>query len=102
MGAGPMTGGGRGRCNPANVGVNQAYFAGLGRRRGFGGGFAGGMGRGRGRRWVGRQPMAFGFDYPMEPAAEIERLQAEAETLTKTLDWLNARIKELQGKTPEQ
>ena len=43
MGAGPMTGGARGRCNPATVGPIPAdtggYGRGLGLRRGFRGGY---------------------------------------------------------------
>ena len=102
MGAGPLTGGGRGRCNGANAGADQACFAGLGRRRRFGGGYAGGMRGGRGRRRVRWHPMALGADYSLDPAAEIEMLQAEAETLTQTLDWLTNRIKELQGGKPDR
>jgi hypothetical protein len=54
MGAGPMTGGTRGRCNPATVGTIPAYTGGygyvrgLGLRRGFRGGYGPGRGRGRG------------------------------------------------------
>ena len=56
------------------------------------------MERRQGRWWASWRPMSYGSDYPMQPAAEIERLQAEVETLTKTLDWLNSRIKDLQDK----
>ena len=54
MGVGPMTGGVRGRCNPATVGNIPAYADGygygrsLGLRRGFRGGSGSGMGRGGG------------------------------------------------------
>ena len=50
MGAGPMTGGRRGLCNPANTGTG-AQFAGsygYGRGMNFGRGFRGGYGPGRG------------------------------------------------------
>ena len=57
MGAGPMTGGAGGRCNPATAAMVTAYAAGygygrgLGLRRGFRGGYGpGGRGRGRGYR----------------------------------------------------
>ena len=74
-GMGPMTGGARGRCNPANgptgararpgfvgrpagapvYGTGRPRwglrFGGMGRGRGGGWGRGGGRGRGRGRRW---------------------------------------------------
>ena len=66
MGAGPMTGGARGLCNPATAGAVRAYGGygygrGLGRlntpgvpatprnQRGMGSGRGGGRGQGRGR-----------------------------------------------------
>jgi hypothetical protein len=36
MGAGPMTGGARGRCNPATAGTVPAYAGGYGYGRGLG------------------------------------------------------------------
>ena len=57
MGAGPMTGGARGLCNPATAGAVRAYGGyaggygygygrGMGFRRGFRGGYGPGMGMG--------------------------------------------------------
>ena len=48
LGAGPMTGGARGFCNPATAGYRLPFFgsAGFNRGMGFGRGFRGGMGRG--------------------------------------------------------
>jgi hypothetical protein len=54
MGAGPMTGGARERCNPATAELTPAfvggcgYGRGLGLRYGFRGGFGLDIGRGRG------------------------------------------------------
>ena len=54
MGTGPMTGGARGRCNPARVGTipdytsGHGYSHGLGLRRGFRGGYGPGTGQRRG------------------------------------------------------
>ena len=56
MGAGPMTGGARGLCNPATAAGARAFSGvygyggglGLGLRRGFRGGFGRGAGMGRG------------------------------------------------------
>ncbi len=47
MGAGSMTGGGRGRCNPNSAAaIPQGYAAGYGRGYGMGRGFRGGFGYG--------------------------------------------------------
>ena len=91
MGAGPMTGGGWGRCNPTAVEATPPVAFGSGRRRGFGGGF--GRRKGRCRLWW--PATALGADEQMEPAAEIEQLQAVADNLKKTLDRLNNRIEQL-------
>ena len=52
MGAGPMTGGTRGRCNPASVGTIPTFAGGYGSGRGLGlrRGFRGGFGRGASMR----------------------------------------------------
>jgi len=48
MGAGPMTGGGRGVCNPDDTGYGVAYGRSYGRGRGPTNGFTPGFGQGRG------------------------------------------------------
>jgi len=98
MGGGPLTGGGWGRCSPTGAGADQPADVGSGRGRGFGGG----IGRRRGccRAWLLASP--FGADRAIEPAAEIEKLRAEAETLTSMLDRLSKRIEALGAVKPEQ
>ena len=84
-----MTGGGRGRCNPAKAGTGGPYVGsyrrGLGLRRGFGGSFNRAMGTGRGfGRGYGCYPAAAGAIAPVEPAAEVDILKAEADDLKKS------------------
>jgi hypothetical protein len=108
MGAGPMTGGARGRCNPATAGTIPAsagihsYGRGLASRRGFRGGFDPGVGRGRGfgrgHRWY---PPALGSSYPAEAASEMDMLKADADYLQKSLDAINKRIETLENKPVE-
>jgi len=100
IGAGPMTGGGRGRCNPAKAetGVLYAgsYRRGLGLRRGFRGGFNRGMGEGRGfGRGYGWYPAAADAIATVEPATEVNILKAEADDLKKSLEAINKRIEVL-------
>lgn len=97
MGAGPMTGGGGGRCNPANARAGGPYVGsyrrGLGLRRGFRCGFNRGMGTGRGfGRGYGWYPAAAGAIAPVEPAFEVDILKAETDDLKKSLEAINKRI----------
>ena len=108
MGAGPMTGGARGRCNPATAGTIPAfaggygYGRGLGLRRGFRGGSGPGMGRGRGfGRGYGGYPPAAVPAYSMDAAGEMDMLKAEADYMKKSLDAVNKRIDELSEKPAE-
>lgn len=102
MGAGPMTGGARGRCNPATTG-NIATFAGgygygrgLGLRRGFRGGYGPGAGRGRGvGRGYGRIPPLADPAYSMDPASEMDMLKADADYLRRSLETIDKRMEEL-------
>lgn len=108
MGAGPMTGGARGRCNRATVGTIPAYMGGygygrgLGLRLGFRGGYGLDMGRGRGfgrgYRWY---PPAAGPDYPADATREMDMLKADADYIQKSLDAINQRIDELSKKPVE-
>ena len=106
MGAGPMTGGARGRCNPATAGNISAYAGdygygrGLGLRRGFRGGYGSGRGRGFGRGY-GWYPPAVAPAYPMDPSNEMEMLKADADYMKKSLDTINKRIEELENKPSE-
>jgi hypothetical protein len=105
MGAGAMSGGGRGHCNPAMAGNIPAYAGGygygrgLGLRRGFRGGCGPGKGRGRaGGRGYGWVPPVAGPAYPMDAASEMDMLKADADYLKKSLEAIEKRIEELRGK----
>lgn len=108
MGAGPMTGGARGRCNPATAGTiptyagGYGYGRGLGLRRGFRGGFGPGAGlrRGYGRSYGWYPPVA-GPVYPVDAADEMDMLKAEADYLKNSLDAISARIDALKKKPAE-
>ena len=111
MGAGPMTGGAKGRCNPAGAGAiptydrGYGYGRGRGLRRGFGGGFGPGAGlrRGYGRRcgWEWYPPVAAPV-YPADAANEMDMLKAEADYLKKSLDAITTRIDALEKKPAEE
>ncbi len=106
QGAGPMTGGARGYCNPATAGyaprygMRPGYGRGLGRGRGFGAGYGQGYGRGFGPRGYGAGPvMAPSPAYaspPMDSAQELGMLKSEADGLKRALDDIRRRIKELE------
>jgi len=116
MGAGPMTGGARGFCNPGGAGYGrggrfgygfgygQGMGRGLGARRGFGPGR--GMGRGYGRgfggrafypAWGGGYVPAYG-PYPMNPQDEAGMLRDEAEAMKQELEAIQKRLQELEAK----
>lgn len=103
MGTGPMTGGGRGFCNPANTGTG-AQFArsyGYGRGMGIGRGFRGGYGPDSGIRrgfcrGFGWYPPVYGPAYPPDQTNEIDMLKAEADSMKNALDTINKRIEELE------
>ena len=93
----PMTGGGRGFCNPYNpyMGGMRAPFMG----RGFGRGF--GMGRGMGRWWMGQMLFPAGagmspFGSPLAPEQEREFLRSQAQALKEELNRIDTRISELE------
>ena len=105
MGAGPMSGGARGRCNPTMVGNIPAYAGGYGYGRGpglrrdFRGGYGPGAGRGRGGgRGYGWIPPVAGPVYSMDAASETDILKADADYLKKSLDAINKRIEEVGDK----
>jgi hypothetical protein len=72
MGMGPMTGGGRGFCSPYGIRASRRPY---------------GI-----RRWAG-------YDYPIGAAPsreqEISYLENEAQALRKTLEEIDARVREL-------
>ncbi len=94
-GMGPMTGGGRGLCNPRGVG--------MGGYRGFGMGFRGfsppwpyvGLGRGDYARGV--YPGFYGtpaYPYPGQ-SQDIEDLKSQAEAMREQLAQVEERIKQM-------
>jgi uncharacterized protein DUF5320 len=100
MGAGPMTGGRRGLCNPENAGYatrsggSFGFGRGMGLGRGFRGGFSRGMGRAFGRRgW--NQPTYYPA-YAQNPEEELNMLKAEANSVKNSLDMINQRIADLE------
>jgi hypothetical protein len=107
MGAGPMTGGARGLCNPATAGAMRAYGGygygrGLGIRRGFRGGYGAGRGWGRGfgRGYIG-YPTAVAPAFPVDAPDEIDMLKSQAASLKASLDAVNRRIDELSNESSE-
>ena len=98
MGAGSMTGGGRGPCGTGDLSRPSAHRE---FRMGGGRGFGRGMRRGRG---LGRGP-GYGrcFGSPenrlfsnVTPAGELAMLKNDAENLKKDLDTIGKRIVELE------
>ena len=108
MGAGSMTGGGRGLCKPAKAETHPRftqgynYGRGLGRKRGFRGGYgpARSLGRsfGRGYGWY---PTAVRPAGQAGTSDEIDMLKADANYLQKSLVAINQRIEELEKKPAE-
>ena len=108
MGAGPMTGGAKGRCHPANAGTMPTYTAdfgdgrGLGPRRGSRGGLGPGWGRGRGfGRGYRRYSLAANPADPVDAASEMDMLKADAAGMQQSLEAINKRIDELSEKRAE-
>ena len=99
MGAGPMTGGRRGLCNPATTEYDTRFGGMLdfGRGMGFGRGFRGGFGRGMGRAFGRRFWMQPSYHpaYVQSPDEELSMLKAEANSVKNSLDMINRRIDEL-------
>lgn len=88
MGAGPMTGGARGYCNPAYAGNERPI--GYGRGMAYGRGFRGGFGPGRGAtRGYGRAGAQYPPVYAQDPIDELNVLKQQ-------VDAINRRIKELE------
>jgi hypothetical protein len=108
MGAGAMTGGARGFCNPANAGYRAGNYGGFGCGRGggfgrgyraaMGGGFARGFCRGYGRGNLGYSP-AYAAPVAIDPSSELHILKIQAETFRNSLDSIQQRIADLEKST---
>ena len=119
MGAGPMTGGGRGFCNPGYAGYGSSgsgygFSGGFGYGRGYGRGrgFRRGFGRGRGFGWRAFNPVwgagygpaygpSYGNPYGMSPEDELQMLRNEEDAIRSDLEDINKRIAELESRSSE-
>jgi len=107
MGAGPMTGWGRGLCGrPAGAGNLPATGRGYGFGYGRGMGFRRGAGRGLGRGYgpaaggYGTLPET-GYGYPASKADQIEMLRSNAEAMQNSLEAIQQKIAELEKQGSE-
>ena len=97
MGAGPMTGRGRGFCNIANAGYRRqsaditGFDRGMGFRRGAGDGSGLGMRRGFGWGIEQNQP-----GYTGRPVNELNELKAEVESAKSVLETISRKITEIE------
>ena len=100
-GEGPMTGGGRGFCNPGHAGRRPYGFYGVGRGGmpwGGGRGRAWGGGRGQGRGWWSGPGRGYGWGFAApQPDAEDERayLADQLSALESEMREIKERLKEL-------
>lgn len=116
-GMGPMTGGGRGYCNPSQsaYGPSPAWgpgYSGAGYGRGSGRGRGFGRGYGRGFGWRVAYPptggwyepaynVPYGGSYNINPEDEVNMLKGEADDIKSELDAIQKRIEELESKSSE-
>jgi len=95
QGAGPMTGGARGYCNPAAGGLRANANRGFGYGRGFGGNRGFGRGYGRGY-YPPPAPLYYGGT-----GDEAAAIKTETDYLKETLDAINKRLEALEKKVSE-
>jgi len=98
MGDGPMTGGGRGRCNPANRGFEGQFidiFTGFNRGSGSGRGSGRGSGMGM-RRGFGRDNFNENTSNAGITADELNILKSETSAVKEILETINRKITELE------
>lgn len=95
LGAGPLTGRGRGRCASADVVYGRRFFRNRGLSAGMGYGRMG-YGPGFGRWGGGYEP----FDRlsPADITVEIDELKAEAVSMRNALEMINREISNLEKK----
>jgi hypothetical protein len=85
-GRGPMTGGGRGFCNPRGIGAGRGRYA-FPRWPGYA------------QPNYGARPYPFGaYTPPMTTEQEVEGLRARSQELARHLGNIQRRLAELQGK----
>ncbi len=105
MDAGPMTGGARGFCNSIGAEHTKQFGRGMGFGRNLRADYGPGMGMrrgcGRGCGWYRWYPKDSGTVYPADPAAEINMLEAQADSMQNTLDGIKRRIAQLQAESTE-
>jgi hypothetical protein len=106
IGAGPMTGGGFGRCNPRNSAYGWGSFGsgrggrGSGRGRGYSRGFGRRGARFDGQGWYGPAYGPYAAPYAVSREDEISMLREEAEMRKDELNAINKRIDELGSEPP--
>ncbi len=106
LGAGPMTGGGRGYCNPALYETGWGFFGrragltgrGLGLRRGCRAGWGLGRGFWSAADWALRSRGPYYRQYDLTPQDEAEVLRRRAEFLRQDLEEVKSRLAELEGR----
>ncbi len=98
MGSGPMTGGGRGRCNPVNQGfAGQSSDISTGFSRGFGLGRGSRRGSGMGmRRGFGRDSFNEDVSYAGITADELSMLKSETSAIKVMVETINNKITKLE------
>ena len=100
MGAGPMTGGGRGYCgaNATPRFQSSSGRTGYGGRGGRGRGFGGGSGRGfgYGRQFSAQQPAASSMT---QAGDELNMLRAQADQMAAALEEIQNRMAELEKRS---
>lgn len=106
MGAGPLTGGGRGNCSSTAAGYARPGYGqgqGSGFRGGYGGGrgFAPGRGFGPGPGRRGFYPASGNAPYSAAPQDELSLLQNQAAAISNELDAINRRIAQLKSSPAE-
>ena len=98
LGAGPMTGGRRGRCATSDITANRPVYGAYGDGRGLGlrRGFGRRRGRGFGPAYAGvAHPAAYRPGEALSGSDEIEMLRAEVEAMQQALEAVRHNIAEL-------
>ena len=92
LGMGPMTGGGRGLCNPGGRGVGyRPYGLGRGLRRGFGRG----LGLGFGNAYRAGYPYSAPTAPQMTREQELDFLKSQSQDIKDQLGEIEARIQQI-------